>query len=230
MTQEHSKWLRQPLHYTEAINEWDQDGSKRAAAESAITVQLSAHFLEYCFVEHTRAILDCIQEHFPRLPEEPAQTTQERDQIVVALLFNCLYPWHDSVADHIRPSEAEATEGSRELVLLGLSLLFPHLVEVVSPPAEEVRPPLKGTLRRYIVTPMHMTLMIRTEDGQEVTLALDGDTLLWLFGDYARVSNLSFASTTQKLLDTSADKITCDIEYGHITRTIVEKDGVVTEE
>ncbi len=226
MSHELPKGLRQPLRYTAAMNELDEAGAKRETAERAITVQLSARFLESSFVEHARAVLACIQEHFPRLPEEPAQATPERDQIVVAL-FDCIYRWHGSVADHIHPSEAEATEVSRELVLLGLALLFPHLVEVVP---QEVRPPLQGTLRRYIATPIHMTLLIRTEDGQDVTLALDGDTLLWLFGDHDRVSNLYFDHTTQKLLDTSADKITCDIEDGHIARTIIEKDGVVTEE
>jgi hypothetical protein len=80
---------------------------------------------------------------------------------------------------------------------------------------------------QYIAVPMLMTLFIRTESGEEVTLALPDDIVQGLVGDHERVS---YVPAVDDVDYTPADKITCEIENGATARTIIENNGIETEE
>lgn len=106
------RWLVQPLQYTEEMNKRGEDGEDQTLAEEAIAAQLFYYFLESSIMGHARYAYDCLREHFPCLPGESLQV---QPTAVVSALADCLYRWHDSVADNIHPSEAEATEVSQQL-------------------------------------------------------------------------------------------------------------------
>src|SRR5579875_164299 len=176
MTDKFQKWLQKPLRYTEAINKQDETGEKRQAAERAITVQLSNRWLEHSFVEHARSVYACILEHFPPVPEAALAHPPEEARVVLALL-DCIYRWYDGVADYIHPSEAEATEVSQQLILLGLSLLSPYLVEASPQVVEEAGSPVRPD---HIPPQLEMQaqtspkLLVRQEAANELYY-LEGD-------------------------------------------------------
>jgi hypothetical protein len=92
---------------------------------------------------------------------------------------------------------------------------------------KETKPMLKGVLSKYVATPMHMTLTLRLESGEEVMLPLDGDLFTRMFGDHERVSYIPADAGAEYV---PPDKVTCEIEHGTVTKTIVETDGIETEE
>ena len=87
---------------------------------------------------------------------------------------------------------------------------------------------MKGTLIKYIATPMLVTLVIRLENGEEITLPLEDDLLGWIIGDHQRVS-YTF-SEDKPGGPPPPDKITCQIESGAVVKTLVETNGIETEE
>jgi hypothetical protein len=85
----------------------------------------------------------------------------------------------------------------------------------------------KGTPSKYIATPKLMTLIIRLESGEEIELLLEDDLFAPMFGAHERVSYIPSDGGERYV---PPDKITCEIENGVVSKTIVETHGIVTEE
>jgi len=86
---------------------------------------------------------------------------------------------------------------------------------------------MNGKLIKYIATPMRMTLIIRIENGEEVTHPLDDDLFMGMIGNHEPVSYIPADAGAEDFLP---NKVTCEIENGVVTRTVIETEDTATEE
>jgi hypothetical protein len=117
------QWLSRQLEYTEIFDKKiDDNGEMQLSAEEAIAAQLFFHFAEHTPSSHCGRILSIIVEHFP-VADQSTGLGEQLNQI--------LTHWLQALADQSQPSEEEATNISKELLIFVLVNLHPTWVKEV---------------------------------------------------------------------------------------------------
>jgi hypothetical protein len=122
--QEPQRWLIQQLQYTQEMEKVDPDGEMQIDAEEDIAMEMFFDFTEHTMNWRIWYVYKVIDDLFP---------CSLNDLGIYSSIEQCLTLWRADLKDKNYPDEDESNAVAKELVILGLSIIQPQLVEVVPP-------------------------------------------------------------------------------------------------